>query len=167
MSSATVRTSKKIDMVFVLALFTLFSATALVLVLIGAKQYRYITDTMNKNHTERTVYSYLAEKIRQHDTQDAITICDLQGVPALSVETLATDISYTTYIYCYDNALRELVVTNTSVFSLSSGQVIMEIQQFTPKQINPSLLCAEIIDKNGNTQTLYFTIHSDAGKESS
>ena len=74
--------SRKIDTVFVLALITLFAATSFVLVLIGAKQYRYVTNTMNENFEDRTVSSYLTEKIRQYDTEHAIFVTGLQEVPA-------------------------------------------------------------------------------------
>ncbi len=156
---------KKIDSIFVFALITLFAATAFVLVFIGAKQYRSVTDTMNENYEERTTASFLAEKIRQNDAADAITVVDLEGVPALTLRTTEGTNSYTTYIYYYENALRELVVTDASVYALSSGQAIMELQGFVPTLVSPSLLRAEITDTNGDTQVLYFTIHCGIGKE--
>lgn len=159
--------SRKIDTVFVLALITLFAATAFILVLIGAKQYRYVTDVMNENYKSRTTSSYLAEKIRQNDSKDTITISDLEGVPALTLTTSEEDIQYITYIYFYDGALRELVVTSNSVFTLASGQKIMEMQDFVPEFSNDSLLRVTVTDDNGEQQILYFTIHSGIGKEAS
>ena len=159
--------SKKIDMVFVLMLITLFAATSLALVLIGAKHYRNVTDTMTKNHQLRTTSSYLAEKIRQNDVAGAITVCDLTGTDALSIKTTEGDVEYITYIYYYDNALRELVVTKNSVFSLSTGQEIIELKEFYISLLSDSLICAEITDMEGTTQKHYFSLHSNsaAGKE--
>jgi hypothetical protein len=157
--------SRKIDTVFVLALLTLFVATSFILVLIGAKQYRYVTDVMDENYKSRTTSSYLAEKIRQHDTKDGITISNLEGVPALTLTTSEEDFQYITYIYFYEGSLRELVVTEGSVFTLSSGQEIMEIQGFVPEFVDNSLLRAEVIDAKGKQYTLYFTIHCGIGKE--
>jgi hypothetical protein len=157
--------SRKIDTVFVLALITLFAATSFLLVLIGAKQYRFVTDVMNENYESRTTSSYLAEKIRQHDTKDAITVSNLEGVPSLKLTTCEEDICYITYIYFYDGALCELVVTDNSVFTLASGQKIIEVQDFHPKFINDSLLCTEITNTRGETFTLYFTTHCSIGKE--
>lgn len=165
MSIFTERTSKKIDTVFVLALITLFAATSLTLVLIGAGQYRFVTDAMNDNYEDRTTASYLAEKIRQNDTENAITLSYLEGVPALSIQTTEDTVDYTTYIYYYEGALRELVITGTSVFSLASGQEIIEMQGFSPEFINDALLRAEITDTNGQKQILYFTLHCNTGKE--
>ena len=167
MSTFTERTSKKIDMVFVLALITLFAATSLALVLIGAKQYRYVTEQMTDNHQDRTISSYLAEKIRQNDVAGALSICDLKGVPALSITTTEENITYITYIYFYEDALRELVVTEYSLFSLSSGQTIIEMQDFSLSTVGDSLIRAEVTDLNGCRQVLYFPLHSAVGKEDS
>ena len=165
MSNFTFKTPKKIDMIFVFALVTLFAATSFVLVLIGAKQYRFITDEMNENYGARTTSSYIAEKIRQNDTKDAINVSNIDGTPALSITSSEGDIFYTTHIYYYENALRELVVTEDSVFSLSSGQKIIDMQGFTPIFINNTLISIEVIDANGHKQTLYFNLHCNSGKE--
>ena len=156
--------SRKIDTVFVLALITLFAATSFVLVLIGAKQYRYVTNTMNENFEDRTVSSYLTEKIRQYDTEHAIFVTSLQEVPALAFLAYEEEVSYTTYIYYYEGALRELVLTENSVFSLSAGQEIIPMQGFTPTLVGDSLIRAKIIDTEGKEQTLYFTIHCGTGR---
>ena len=152
-------------MVFVLALITLFAATSLALVLIGAKQYRFVTNAMTENHEDRTASSYLAEKIRQNDIAGAISICDLKGVPALSIVSEESDVTYITYIYFYEEALREIVVTETSVFSLSSGEAIIAMQGCDLSNVNDSLIRAEITDSTGKKQILFFPLHSNVGKE--
>ena len=163
----TKQSSRKIDIVFALSLIILFAATSFTLVLIGAKQYRHITNTMTANYEDRTTASYLAEKIRQYDTQDALHISDLNGIPALSLTSTEGERTYITHIYYHDGFLRELVVTENSVFSLSSGQKIIEMGGFTISFSNPSLLRIEITDTTGNTSVLYFSIHTDSGKEAS
>ena len=157
--------TKKFDSIFVLLLITLFAATSFLLILIGAKQYRFVTDTMNKNYETRTTSSYLTEKIRQSDSFGAITVTTLEGVPALSITTIENDVSYITYIYYYEGALRELIVTEHSVFALSSGQKIMELQEFIPTFISNSLLCIQVTNTSSYTETLYFTIHCRTEKE--
>jgi len=154
-------------MVFVLALITLFAATSLALVLIGAKQYRLVTNLMTENHEDRTTSSYLAEKIRQNDTAGAITVCDLKGTPALSIVSAEGDVTYITYIYFYEEALRELVVTESSVFSLSSGEAIINLQACEFSLANDSLIRAVVTDTKGEKQTLFFPLHSIVGKEES
>lgn len=157
--------SKKFDTIFILILITLFAATSFLLVLIGTKQYRFVTDVMNQNYETRTTSSYLAEKIRQSDTLGSITVTTLEGIPALSITTLEDNISYITYIYCYDGVLRELIVTENSVFTISGGQEIMKLDSFIPKLVNPTLLSIQVTDTSAHTQTLYFTVHCIAKKE--
>ena len=165
MSYSKEKTAKKIDMVFVLALITLFAATALTLVLIGAKQYRHVTDVMDTNFQHRTSASYLTEKIRQNDTQNAIGITTLEGTNTLYILNQNETAPFTTYIYYYDGYLRELVVTESSVFTLSGGQPIMEIQNLELEFKNDSLIHAEITSMDGTIQSLYFNLHCQVGKE--
>lgn len=159
--------SKRIDTVFVLALITLFAATSFLLVLIGAKQYRFVTDSMNKNYEKRTVSSYLTEKIRQNDSTDAISVVTLDGTTALSLKAMENDVSYITYIYYYEGALCELVVTEHSVFTLSGGQKILPLQSFSPDFAEDRLLHISITDSLGEAYDMYLTIHCAVGKEAS
>ncbi|MBQ1193873.1 MAG: DUF4860 domain-containing protein [Lachnospiraceae bacterium] len=165
MSAFSKRTFSKTDTIFVLVVITLFAATSLSLALIGTKQYHHITNTMSENYNLRTVSSYLTEKIHQYDSKDAITIVDLDGTPALSLFATEGDISYATYIYCYNGALRELVVTKDSVYSLSGGQEIIKLQDFQPTLINSSLIHAIVTDIDGNQQHLYFSLRCIHEKE--
>lgn len=162
--------TKKIDTVFVLALITLFAATSFVLVLIGAKQYRHITNTMNHNYEVRTTSSYIAEKIRQNDATSSVSITRLEGTEALCIYSVEEGVPFMTYIYYYDNSLRELTVTETSVFDLSSGQEIIPASGFVPSMPGSSLLRTDITDTNGNVHTFYFHLHTNqvlTGKEAS
>ena len=156
--------NKKIDTVFVLALITLFAATSFILVLIGAKQYRHITNTMNDNYEVRTTSSYIAEKIRQNDTVSSVSVVTLEGVPSLCIYSVEENITFMTYIYYYDNALRELMVTSSSVFDLSSGQEIIQTGGFVPSMTSPSLLRADVTDTKGNIHTFYFHLHTKQDK---
>ena len=159
------RRSKKIDSVFVVALFTMFAITAFLLILIGAKQYRHTADSMDKNYEIRTINSYLTEKIRQNDAGAGAYISTIEGTPALTLQTTENDITYLTYIYYHNNALREIVVTEASVFSLDSGQEIMPVLGFEAEISDSDLLKIRITTSDENVHTLYLHIHSNAGKE--
>lgn len=162
--------SGKIDTVFVLGLFTMFAATAFLLVLLGIKQYNHTREVSAENYEMRTLCSYLQEKIRQNDSANSIDITILQDSDgeehaALTFFTTENDITFITYIYYYDGILRELVVTDNSVYSLSSGQSIMDISDFTPEFISNDLLYVTITGSDGRESELYFTINASDGKE--
>ena len=158
------RRSTKIDSVFVIALFTMFAVTAFLLILIGAKQYQHTADTMDANYESRTISSYLTEKIRQNDSQGMVYITELEGSPALALETVENDVTYITYIYYYENALREIVVNESSVFSLGSGQEIIKTGGFAAEMQDSDLIKITITTSGNEKQTLFLSLHS-GGKE--
>lgn len=159
------RRANKIDSIFVIAIFTVFAFTAFLLILIGAKQYKHTAATMDSNYETRTISSYLIEKVRQNDNSSAITTCELEGIPALAFKDTENDVTYITYIYYYEDALREIMVTADSVFSLSSGQKIIKTAGFYPEFLDSDLLKITISTLDGNTKDLYLTLHSDTRKE--
>lgn len=159
------RRSNKIDSIFVIALFTVFAITAFLLILIGAKQYKHTANSMDANYESRTISSYLTEKIRQNDSTDTISICELEGTPALALKTIENDVTYVTYIYYYNEALREIMVTADSIFSLESGQEIIKTGGFYPEFKEDDLLKINITTTDGNSMQLYLTLHSDVRKE--
>lgn len=157
--------SNKIDGVFVIALFTMFAITSFLLILIGAKQYQHTADTMDANYESRTISSYLTEKIRQNDSLGNVVIAKLEGSQAIAIETVENDITYITYIYYYKDALREIVVNDSSVFSLDSGQEIIKTGGFTAEMMNDGLLKITITTTENQKQVLYLPLHSNSGKE--
>lgn len=159
------RRSTKIDSVFVIALFTMFAVTAFLLILIGAKQYQHTADTMDANYESRTISSYLTEKIRQNDSQGKVRITEIEGVHALALETIENDVTYITYIYYYDNALREIVVNAQSVFSLGSGQEIIKTGGFTAELVKDNLIKITVTTTEGQKETLFLPLHSNSRKE--
>jgi len=159
------RRTNKIDSIFVIAVFTVFAITAFLLILIGAKQYKHTANSMDANYESRTISSYLTEKIRQNDSADTISICELEGTQAPALETIENEIPYVTYIYYYTEALREIMVTEASVFSLEAGQEIIKTGGFYPEYKEDDLLKVKITTTEGNTIQLFLTLHSNTGKE--
>lgn len=158
-------TSHKIETAFILALFTMFAATSFLVVLIGAKQYQNTADSMNKNYEVRTASSYLMEKVRQNDSSGAIYVTSLLGEEALAIESTENDTLCTTYIYYYENYLRELFVTDSSVFSLSSGQKIIELSGFDIESPDTGILRVSFTGTDGNSSDVYLSVHASRGKE--
>jgi hypothetical protein len=150
---------------FVLALFTMFAVTAFLVVLIGAKQYQSTADSMNQNYEVRTAASYLEEKVRAGDSAGAVNATTLSGTPALAIQSEEGGNIYTTYIYYYDGSLRELFVTDSSVFSLDSGQKIIELSDFYVESIRPGLIRATFAGTDGAAHQVFLAVHSASGKE--
>ena len=152
--------SRKIDSFFVMILFFLFAITAAILVLIGVRQYQVTADSMNYNYEMRTATSYLREKVRQNDSHASISVCDIDGVSALSLKSTVNGQVYYTYIYYYDGYLRELYVQADSSYTLSAGQQIIEISGFELSMTTDRLINATIKDTWGGTTDICLSVNS-------
>lgn len=159
--------SHQLDTAFVIGLFTMFAVTSLLLSILGAKQYHQTVASMDQNYQIRTSSSYLIEKLHQHNTLHGVSITELDGVRALALTSEEKGIPYITYIYAYDGFLRELYVSDSSVFSLEAGQPIMEAADFDMRLLNGQLLYLSFSDASGHTYPLYISLLADTRKETS
>ena len=73
--------SSVIDLLFTLALFCVFCASALAVVLIGADVYTSTVRSMDRSYSTRTACAYLAEKARQSDRAGAISLGEVEQTP--------------------------------------------------------------------------------------
>lgn len=121
-----------VDFFFTLSLFCLFAASALIVVIIGSGVYRNTTVQMEENYVARTALSYVAEKVRQHDTSGGVRLTEEEGETVLVLQNTenTTDTDYLTYIYAYDGWLCELVIRDDAPFSKAQGERILEIDTF-------------------------------------
>lgn len=153
-----------VDILFVLALFCVFAASALTLVTIGADVYRQTASHMTDHFSERTACSYLTEKLHQSDTADAVTVGELEGVPAVMISQEIDGEFYCTYLYLYDGYLKELFVRKDSYAGddiLSAGQNILAVTSFQIEELGNGLLCLKLDTGNGRIMTLYTALRSD------
>lgn len=78
------------DLLFSLGLLCLFTISSLTVLLIGAHVYKQTALDMKTNYTTRTALTYVAEKVRQHDSTSSISLGTLEDAPALELsESLA------------------------------------------------------------------------------
>ena len=153
-----------VDVLFVLALFGVFAACALMLVTIGAGVYKKTVANMNDNFSERTAYSYVTEKIRQNDSAGVISIDEISGVPALTFTRQSGEEEFCTYLYLYDGYLKELFVRKDSFSGtdiLSAGQNIMPLTSFTIEETADGLIKLILDTGSGSPIILYAAPHSD------
>ena len=70
-------------MLFILALFAVFMISALFIVLFGARIYKKVVADADTNYNARTSIAYISEKIRQHDSEDGVSVAHIVEVIAL------------------------------------------------------------------------------------
>ncbi len=150
-----------VDVLFVLALFGIFAASAFMLVTLGANVYKQTVAHMNENYGERTAYAYITEKIRQNDKLGSITTEDLEGTPALVFTQQVEDVEYCTYLYYYDGYLKELALRK-DVFAgsnlLSAGQNITPLSAFSIESVQNNLVKLHIYTEEGNSFFIYASL---------
>lgn len=128
-----------VDVLFALALFCVFAASLLAVVLLGADVWRRTADGMRQNFSMRTSLAYVSEKVRRNDAADAVYIGQLGGSPALVLEQNVFGAVYRTYIYHYDGALREVFAGPSAVVLPESGQSIADLSGFSVSERDDGL----------------------------
>lgn len=143
-----------IDLVFPIALFFVFAASALIVITLAANVYGNTTDTLRINDESRTALSYVSEKIRQSDAQGGMEIVDVEQTQCLVMSSEYNGVSYSTYIYEYGGKLKELFIRNDAPVSLESGMDITEISSLSINKRPGNLYQFVVVDSQGRERDL-------------
>ncbi len=136
------------DLLFSLGLLCLFTISSLTVLLIGAHVYKQTALDMKTNYTTRTALTYVAEKVRQHDSTSSISLGTLEDAPALELSESIGGVSYITYIYEDENVKK------------SQGEKILAIQNFSIEQAGENLLRFTVTDEENTSASLLIHIRS-------
>lgn len=150
-----------IDFLFPIALFFVFTISAVVVILLATKIYESTTTASSLNNVSRTALSYVSEKIHQSDIKADVSITQIEGVDALALNHKDNRNGYTTYIYFHDGALMELFIKNQVEPTLNMGNSIATVSAFQIEQIEPNLLRLSCVDENGRTFSTVVGVHSN------
>ena len=101
-----------------------------------------------------------AEKVRQHDSTSSISLGTLEDAPALELSESIGGVSYITYIYEDENALKELFVQASQPVTKSQGETILAIQNFSIEQAGENLLRFTVTDEENTSASLFIHIRS-------
>jgi hypothetical protein len=152
-----------VDILFTLALFCVFAASSLMIVIIGAKVYENTVSQMETNYNSRTACSYIRSKVRQSDSSDCINIKETPlGENAIVLEDNINGNTYETWIYQQSGKLMELFIEQGSPVVLENGQELMDISNFNVTYADTNLLLITAEDLDGNQIQMYLAIDSDS-----
>ena len=151
-----------VDILFVLALFLVFTLSTLTLVLFGANIYQNTVNSMEDNYNARTVCSYISGKFRSNDSAVDISIGSIDGQPSLILNQEINDASYSTYIYEYDGYLRELFVSDSVTLGaevLNAGNKLCPVDKFEVSECNEGLNPVKITVSlpDGDIESIYLS----------
>ena len=149
------------DLLFTIGLFCVFAAAAFILVMIGIQAYRNTVEHMQDTFSTRTALSYVAEKLRQHDTEDSVALGRMEDLPALVLSDQVGDDTYLTYIYSDGEALYELTVREGTEVTAGMGEQILQVRDFTITDAGGGFYEFAASDSGG--RTVRFLAHPRSG----
>lgn len=149
------------DLLFTIGLFCVFAAAAFILVMIGVRAYQSTVEHMQDTFSTRTAVSYVAEKLRQHDTDGGAELGQVEGLPALVLHDQLGGESYLTYIYADDQTLYELTVRDGAAVTADMGEQILQVRDFTITDAGSGFYEFSASDSGG--RTVRFLTHLRSG----
>jgi len=98
----------KMDTVFVLILFSVFALSVLMVLMLGAKVYKNMTDITREGQDERTILAYIWTRVKNGDKEGNVNVGEFCGINALCFDEEYDGTLYRTVIYHYDGWVYEL-----------------------------------------------------------
>lgn len=154
--------SHMVDVLFVIALFFVFALSSLMLVVIGANVYQRTVENMDDSYRFRTTSAYITEKFRQNDAYESIEVGKIADSDALIFSQTIHESKYHTYLYLYDNQLKELFVKEGNSLGPNAGQDILPLTDFSIQVISDDLFQFSLTDLTGKTTTLLISSHCNS-----
>lgn len=151
------RISRKhnIDAFSTLLLFGLYVLFLLFLLLFGAGNYKAAVQDLDTANNLYTASSYIATKFRQHDQAGSITLENIQGTQTLCLQETINQKHYVTYIYFWQNSLKELFTASDSQADLSMGTTIAVLSDFQAELLGETIFHFTLTDENGQHSSFF------------
>lgn len=148
---------RNLSTVAALLLFAVFAVGVFSVLLSGVKIYRALVLRDETSYDSRTCSQYLASKLRQSPTPDAVSISKFGDADALVITQVIEGDAFVTRIYCHNGWLMELYSIAEAEFSPEDGEKVLPASILSVTQTD-DLLCITVIDAGGNEQTLQHTL---------
>lgn len=150
-----------IDLMFPFALFFVFAASSLLVVLLAADIYQKTTVLAESNNQSRTALSYVTGKVHQGDAQGGVSIGRFDGHDSIIIRQTDGKQCYLTYIYEEEGMMRELFLQEGTKALAEDGREIMEIREFRMEQIQPELFRFSCRAENGTVLSTIVSVQSE------
>jgi hypothetical protein len=148
-----------VDVLFMVLLFCVFAILVLFVIALGARAYQTNINVAERNFNMRISTFYIAEKIRQNDAGMPLLLSSVGDSAAIVLQKEIDDAFYETWIFVYEDQLREAFVQQGMSVSPTSGQAIMALKELNFEQREEGLLYISVRDMEDNKSELYVTPH--------
>lgn len=149
---------------FAFALLAAFALISLLIVLLGARVYRLVEDTSERNFESRTALSYVAGKVRALDAADAVNVETIDGADVLVLTAAYNGTRYNTYIYYDGGSLCECFARADRGLTRALGDKLVPLSGFSVSR-DDSLLFVGITGTDGTETALRLFLQASAGEE--
>ena len=142
-----------------LMMLALFSVSILWALLSGAGVYSRLTKQSRIHYDSRTAVQYIATKVRQAPSTDAVRAASFGGADALCITQSLDGANYITRIYCHNGYLMELFTIDEDGFSPEDGEKILPADNLSIT-CSDSLLIITLTDTQGAATQLKLSIRN-------
>lgn len=149
-----------IDFLFPVALFFVFAVSAMTVILLATGIYRSTTEHSSLNYTARTSLAYICEKMHQNDVGGEVALGTFDGCDALILRQTRQEDSYCTYIYVYENELKELFAKDGVEADAKNGKTILAVDDFSMEAVRGGVFRFTCTDTDGNQDSMIVGIRS-------
>ena len=154
------RQNHMVDFLFPVALLFVFAVSSLAVILMATEVYRSTTENSSLNYMARTSMAYISEKIHQNDTGGEVSIGTFDGCDALILQQDLNGNSYKTYIYVYENELKELFARDGLDFPAKTGKTILAVQDFSIHKVKEDVFRFSCTDADGQEASTVVSIRT-------
>ena len=150
-----------IDFLFPIALFFVFSATSLVVLLLAANIYKNIVTISDSSFTQTTALSYVREKIHQTEGNqlEHIYLTEFDGCQALALVESFDGQECITYIYETNGELKELFIQEGVTASASIGTTILPVKDFQIEELEEGIFRFTCTPLKGDSHSIIVSLN--------
>lgn len=148
-----------IQFIFIMLLFLIIVLLSVMIITLGKNVYSNINEDRASNYELRVSLSYIANKIRQADKENAVSLKDIEGTKAIVIKETYDGLKYETWIYYYDNSINEIFVDEGTLFELSDGMKVLEVESFNIIKMKDNLYKFSV-ENNKNNAELVLSLSS-------
>lgn len=149
-----------VDNVFTIVLFGLFVIFLLLMLLFSAQAYRTAVSGNQTNQNLYTASAYITVKFRQHDQPSSVSVDTMESLgvsPVLCLTDTVNGKSYVTYIYLWNQELKEIFTASGNIPSPEIGTRIASLQSFSVQETSDGFYKIFMEDLQGNQSS--FLLH--------
>lgn len=154
--------SSRINDIFPILLFLVFTLSALGIVMVSVQIYQKILKQSEQSYDMEIAVAYVTEKFRSHDSLGSIGTTEFAGNNALILTDTVLDETYVTIIYAHGGYLRELYVEESQLAGCNgdSGTAILEMNDFKVEKPSDTLFHLTFTDKAGGSMYTSLSVMS-------